>query len=185
MKTLLTFTLVVTSILVGCRGAGTAETPKTTLQRDAAAEELFRRGTVSAEIGDLTRAEQYFVASLRAGADERRIVEQLLRVCTADQRYPAALEYAEQYLNRHPHDTDVKFAAASVYAAQGDGPRARSLLEAVVRSRPNWPEPHFTLATVLRDGGASPDLADVHDLEYLRIDPNGPLAERARARLRR
>jgi tetratricopeptide (TPR) repeat protein len=172
------------SLTLGCGTAPTkAQREQRALEQEASADELFKKGQAAGTIGDLTRAEQYFVAARKAGGDERKIIQRLLVVCIADQRYPVALEYAEQYLHRHPGDVDVQFAAASIYAALGDTTRARRLLERVVRSRPDWSEAHYALATVLREEGAAPGLADVHDLEYLRLTPKGPLAERARARL--
>lgn len=155
------------------------------IARETSAAELTRRGEASAAVGDMTRAEQYFVLALKAGGEEKRIVERLLVVCVADQRYPVALEYAEQYLHKHPRDVDVRFAAASIHAALGDGQRARRMLEDVVRAEPKRSEAHFALASVLRDEGTALELADLHDLEYLRLEPEGPFAERARARLTR
>jgi tetratricopeptide (TPR) repeat protein len=153
--------------------------------RESQAEPLFRRGEAAAKLGDMTRAEQYFVGALKAGGDEKRITQRLLVVCVADDRYPAALEYAEEYLHRHPGDAEVAFAAASLHLAVDHLDRARQLLERVVHYRPDWAEAHYALASVLRDQGESLELADVHDLEYLKLNPRGPLAERARARLSR
>jgi predicted Zn-dependent protease len=151
---------------------------------DSSAATLLKRGRAAAAIGDLTRAEQYLIAALKAGGPEGAITRELLVVCVADQRFPAALEYAEQHLHRHPKDTEVQFAAASIYAAVGQGDRARVLLEDVVQRRPDWPDAHYVLASVLRDASEQ-ERADRHDLEYLRLEPEGKLAERARARLRR
>jgi tetratricopeptide (TPR) repeat protein len=171
--------------LVACGGAADRQTERKAIQRETSADELYKRGRAAQSIGDLTRAEQYYVAALRAGGSESQIIKPLLLVCVTDQRYPVALEYAEQYLHRHPNDVDVEFATASIHAALGNGLRARRLLERVLHRRPNWSDAHYTLATVLREDGAPAAiaLAEAHDLEYLRLDPRGPLAERARARL--
>jgi len=155
------------------------------VQQESTAAELLKKAEASVSVGDTTRAEQYYVASLKAGADPHVIVSKLLVVCVADQRYPAAIEYAEQYLYRRPGDLDIAFAAASLHAAVGEGPRARELLERVLKERPNWPEPHYALASVLRAEGEALDLADQHDLAYLKLSPKGPFAETARARLSR
>ena len=177
--------LLTALMLSACAGSGEQSRAGKALQREASAQELYDRGRASASIGDLTRAEQYFVASLKAGGDERKIIQNLLVVCVTDQRYPVALEYAEQYLYRHPNDADVQFATATIHAALGDGARARMLLERVLQQRPDWSEAHYTLATILREDGAASAiaLAERHDLEYLRLEPRGPLAERARSRL--
>jgi len=155
------------------------------LRNESSLRELMARGDASAAIGDMIRAEQYYVSALKAGGDERKLVRRLLLSCTADQRYPAAAEYAEQYLHRHPADVDLRFAAASIHAAVGDTRRARELLDSVLRERPDWPEAHYALSTMMRADGEPQALADQHDLQYLKLDPHGSLAETARARLAR
>ena len=174
------------ALLPGCFGAaGQQQETQRILREEASHQELFRKGEASAAVGDLTRAEQYYMASLKAGGDAKRITERLLLVCVADQRYPAALEYANQHLYRYPRDMDVKFAAASIHAALGDTLSARWLLEEVVKARPDWSEAHYALATVLREQGEALDRAEIHDLAYLRLTPEGALAEQVKERLRR
>jgi tetratricopeptide (TPR) repeat protein len=170
----------------GCAGGlSAAERERNAVARESSAAELMRKGEASASVGDLTRAEQYLVAALKAGGDERLIVRRLLVVCVADERYPVALEYAHQFLHRHPSDDHIRFAAAAIHAATGELESARELLDKVVKDQPRWAEAHYALATVLRDTGESPDRADQHDLEYLKLSPKGEQAETARARLRR
>lgn len=172
--------------LVGC-GQSAAAAAKAELKHEVSARELMRKGEASAQLGDMTRAEQYFVLAQKAGADEREVVRRLLDVCVADQRYPVALEYAEQHLRRHPTDVDVRFMAASLRAAAGDLRVARDMMLDVLRARPNWAEAHYALASVLRQLGDAQELelADEHDLEYLKLSPSGLYAEAARDRLRR
>jgi tetratricopeptide (TPR) repeat protein len=155
------------------------------VQQESTAAELLKKGEASISVGDTTRAEQYYVSALKAGADPHLIVSKLLVVCVADQRFPAAIEYAEQYLYRRPNDLDIAFAAASLHAAVGEAPRARELLERVLHEYPNSAEAHYALASVLRKEGDALDLADQHDLAYLKLSPRGPFAETARARLNR
>ena len=155
------------------------------LGKESSLRELTARGDASAAIGDMIRAEQYFVSALKAGGDERKLVRRLLVVCAADQRYPAAAEYAEQYLHRHPTDIDLRFAAASIQAAVGATRRARELLDSVLRERPDWAEAHYALASMMRAQGEPLALADLHDLQYLKLNPQGALAETARARVAR
>jgi tetratricopeptide (TPR) repeat protein len=166
---------------LGC--AGSQEKERALQRKEQSADELIKKGEAAAAKGDMTRAEQYLVSALRAGGPEKVIVQRLLFVCAADQRYPVALEHAEHYLHRHPQDTDSQFAAASFHAAVGDFPGALERLQGVVRARPDWAEAHYALATVLREEGDQGNLADEHDLAYLRLNPTGPLADTARARL--
>lgn len=181
MKRALAFVALIAA--TACAGEQ-VERDRKAVEHESSAEVLMRTGEAAAQLGDMTRAEQYLVAAMRAGGDQRRIVKQLLIVCAADRRYPVAIDYAEQYLRRNPNDTEVLFAAGSLHAATGSLDPARSMLMRVVRERPEWPEPHYVLATVLREYG-SPDLADEHDLAYIKLSPEGPMAETARARLRR
>jgi Tfp pilus assembly protein PilF len=153
------------------------------LKKETDPRQLIAFGHAAAAAGDMTRAEQYLVTALKAGGDEKTIVPLLLVVCAADHRYPGALEYAENYLNRHPEDADVRFAASSIYAAVGDRVRARIGFERVVAQRPEWAEAHYGLATVLQEEGAEPVAADKHYREYLRLQPEGPYAEAAREHL--
>jgi len=179
--------LLLGSVLsAGCGSSSLAQQrDQAALSKASSVRELIARGDASAAVGDMIRAEQYFVSALKAGGDEPKLVRRLLVVCAADQRYPAAAEYAEQYLHRRPTDVDLRFAAASIQMAVGDTRRARELLDSVLRERPNWAEAHYALASMMRAGGEPVALADLHDLQYLKLNPNGPLAETARARLTR
>jgi Flp pilus assembly protein TadD len=161
--------------------------PETPARPDPTREsrELVAQGNVAAALGDLTRAEQYFVTALRAGADEQRILMRLLRVCVSDRRYAVAASYAEQYLYRHPGDAVISHAAATLHLALGEHARALELLTRVVAAQPEWAEPHFALASLLRERGDVSEAADQQDLEYLKLAPSGPLAEVARTRRRR
>lgn len=186
MKFRAIFTISVLALSTGCASSAlTQQRERAALQKESTAHVLIEHGDAAAAIGDMTRAEQYFVAALKAGGEESRIVRRLLVVCVADQRYPAAAEYAEQYLRRHPLDVDLRFATASIQIAVGDTARARELLDAVLRERPNWAEAHYALAGLMRSQGEPLALADLHDLQYLKLEPHGPLADTARARLAR
>ncbi len=163
-------------------------------QRKASADmEVFRaettpqhlqaRGESAAMAGDLTRAEQYFVAALRAGGDERVLTKRLLVVCVTDGRFPAAANYGEDYLRKHPGDTDLRYALGTVYLALGDLPIALATFERVVEERPDFAEAHYALASVQREQGQTAIEADRHFREYIRLEPNGKYAEAARASL--
>jgi tetratricopeptide (TPR) repeat protein len=152
------------------------------LKKETNPKELLAKGEAAARAGDMTRAEQYLVAALKAGGNERVVIQRLLVVCAADQRYPVALEYADNYLRRHPEDTEVRFASASMYAAIDERERAERELGRVLTDRPAWADAHFALATVLREKG-SPLEADRHYREYLRLSPQGAYAESARGYL--
>ncbi len=174
------------SLLAG----GCAETPQhkaakdlTVIRSETTPDRLQARGDASAMAGDLTRAEQYFTAALAAGGDERVLTKRLLVVCTTDERYPAAASHAEDYLRKHPGDTEVRYVLATIYLALGDRPLARGTLERVVAEEPELAVAHYALATVLRDTGDSYLDADRQFREYIRLSPQGEYAEAARASL--
>jgi tetratricopeptide (TPR) repeat protein len=172
--------------LVGC-AAPTRQQKVTqdveSVRREATPERLQSRGEASEAVGDLTRAEQYYVAALKGGGDERALTRRLLVVCAADGRYPAAANYGEDYLRRHPDDTEMRFAVATMQIALGDVDSARVGLERVVAERPDLTDAHYALATVLRDKGDAALQADAQLREYLRQSPRGQYAETARAAL--
>ena len=182
--------MTILALAVVTATAACAQTPEAKASKDLEAmrtettpERLQTRGEASATAGDLTRAEQYFVAALHAGGDPRALTKRLLIVCITDGRYPAAATYADDYLRKHPSDTEVRYAAATVYVGMGDLQRAREGLERVVSERPLDADPHYALASVLRQEGDSLLEADKHYREYLRLSPDGEFAEAARSSL--
>lgn len=153
------------------------------IRQESTPDRLLARGDSAASVGDLTRAEQYFVAAMSAGGDERALTKRLLIVCSADSRFPAAAKYGEDFLRRHPGDTEVRFAVATVYIALGEAARARVELEQVIKERPDIADAHYALADVLRHDGTALLEADGQYREYLRLSPTGPNAEAARSLL--
>lgn len=153
------------------------------VRHEATAPRLQARGDAAAAMGDMTRAEQYFMAALAAGGDPRVLTRRLLVVCVADERYPAAASHGEDYLRTHPADTEVRYAVATVYIGLGDSEHARDELERVLVERPDLADAHYALATVLRQQGDSIVDADRQFREYIRLRPEGPYADAARASL--
>ena len=172
-------------VLAGCAAPqGRVAKELAAMRDDSRADELQSRGTSAAALGDMTRAEQYFVAALRAGADAHQVVPRLIAVCVADGRYPVALDYAESHLRNHPDDVDVRYVAATLHAATGNAEEARRELRAVLALRPNVAEAHYALATLEKSRGEIM-AADAEFREYLRLAPAGAHIEVARANLMR
>ncbi len=153
------------------------------IERETTPARLQNRGEGAAMSGDFTRAEQYFVAAIRAGGDQRLLTKRLLVVCVNDGRFPAAVSYGEDYLRGHPTDTDIRYAVATVYAAIGETSRARDELTRVVQEKPDLADAHYALASVLRQQGDALLDADTQFREYIRLEPNGQYAEAARSLL--
>jgi tetratricopeptide (TPR) repeat protein len=171
-------------------GSGCAKTPQQRVKQDAEVirremtpERLQARGEAAAMAGDLTRAEQYFVAAMKAGGDPRLLTTRLLVVCVTDSRYPAAASYGEEYLEKHPNDAEIRYAVSTVFIGLGELTRARDWLRLVVEERPDLADAHYALASVLRDTGESLLDADKQFREYIRLSPKGEYADAARASL--
>jgi Tfp pilus assembly protein PilF len=130
----------------------------------------------------MTRAEQYFVAALRSGGEPARLVRRLVAVCVADGRYPVALEYADDYLRKHPADVEVRYAAGMLRVATGDETRAREELLKVLDAKPGFADAHYAIAILDKEKGDAMS-ADVQFRAYLAAAPQGNHAEVARANL--
>jgi len=160
-----------------------AKTDMAVIQRETTPERLQQRGEAAAMSGDFTRAEQYFVAAIKAGGDQRVLTKRLLVVCVNDSRFPAAVSYGEDYLRAHPSDTDIRYAVATVYIGIGELPRAIGELTRVVAEKPEIADAHYALASALHQQGDAMLDADKQFREYIRLDPDGQYAEAARASL--
>lgn len=147
--------------------------------------QLFQQALAHAQEGDLVRAEQYFVAALERGVDERNVMPPLIRTCIAASRFRAAVGYATHYLERHPDDVPLRFLMATIQAGLGENAAARRGLEDVLQRNGRHAGAHYNLATLLRDGYSDPRGADAHFRRYLELEPTGQHAEEARAGLLR
>jgi predicted Zn-dependent protease len=169
-------------VLAGCghSAAEQARADLTILRAEHSSEKLVARGRAFAEVGDLTRAEEYLAASLDEGADPRAVMPVLLDVCIRGARYRSAIQHAENHLKRQPNDSPTRLVLGTLYAALGEPKAARLALEQVVAAEPDGAQAHYVLAVVARDQEADVVEADRHFREYLRIRPNGEHADEAR-----
>jgi tetratricopeptide (TPR) repeat protein len=179
----LAFALCASSVACAPSRQQKAKDDMAAIERETTPIRLQRRGEAAAMGGDFTRAEQYFVAAIKAGGDQRLLTKRLIVVCVNDARYPAAASYGEDYLRAHPSDTDVRYAIATVYIGVGELAHARDELTRVVHERPEIADAHYALASVLREQGDALLDADLQFREYIRLEPNGQYAEAARASL--
>jgi Tfp pilus assembly protein PilF len=144
-------------------------------------ERLLARGLGFAQVGDLTRAEQYLVAALDAGASPDTVLPKLLVVCIANAHYRAGIEYAAPELQRTPENASLRFVLAELEALTGDTAAARENLGRVTEARPHEAGPHFAYARLLRDAFGDVVGADREFRAYLQIEPHGEHADEARA----
>jgi tetratricopeptide (TPR) repeat protein len=184
-KGLTAFAAAALFLATGC-GAREKRTPQTeadTIRREATPARLEASGDKATLAGDMSRAEQYYMAALSMGGDERQLVRKVVAVCASDGRYPVAVKYATDFLAKHPEDTDMRFAAGALEAAAGDSVAARLAYERVVVEKPDLAEAHFALAMLLREQNAANSEATNHLRLYLALEPHGRYAEAARAAL--
>jgi len=146
-------------------------------------DKLLARGLGFAQVGDLTRAEQYLVAALDAGASADKVLPKLLIVCIASAHYRAGLEYAAPELQRNPANASLRFVVAELEAFTGDSAAARKNLGMVTEAEPTEPAPHFAYGRLLRDGIGDIAGADREFRAYLQLEPTGEHANEARASL--
>lgn len=148
-------------------------------------ERLAERGYEFAQVGDLTRAEQYLYAALQRGGPPERILPRLLRVCIQAQRFRAAVQYAQPWLERHRDAWTLRYLVATVHVALNEPRLALEDLRAVVQVNPQHAESHFLMGVLLRDDVRDLGAADEEFRRYLALAPQGEHAEEARAGLLR
>jgi len=171
-----------------CFGCGSAATQQLqadvhTFQNEQAPAKLTARGRAFASIGDTTRAREYFDAALEAGGDERELTPLLLTVCVRDGRYRLAIDYAEQYLRKHPEDLRMRFVLGTLRAGVGEPTLAEAAFLKVLQKNPEHSEAEYALAVLLRDQRNDLLGADSHFRAYLKLRPDGEHSEEAKSSL--
>lgn len=145
---------------------------------------LYRSGMELLQAGDLTRAEQYLAAALRAGHEPRATIKGLMATCIAAGRLRSALGYAEPFLADHPDQAALRMLVASLHYGLGNYARSEHVLLALF-SAPQVPaEAHYMMALLLTSQGARQPAVNSHLLRYLELAPAGPHAGEARAVIR-
>lgn len=178
---------VLLALLSSCAAHPTAVAKRRleVVERESKPERLIARARAFHAIGDYTRAEQYLNAALENGGKESEILPALLSICVKDRRYRAAIQYAEDYLRKHPREHRLRFVVATLYVGLGEVEGARAQLERVIEQDPRHADAHYALAVLFRDQAKSYGKADEHFREYLRLDPRGQHAEEAAGSLLR
>jgi tetratricopeptide (TPR) repeat protein len=154
-----------------------------TFQDEQSPAKLTARGRAFAALGDTTRAREYFDAALEAGGDDRVLTPLLLSVCVRDGRYRLAIDYAEQYLRRHPGDPRMRFVLGTLHAGVGEPLAAEAEFAKVIAANPENPDAEYALAVLLRDQRGDLLGADRHFRAYLKLRPEGEHSEEAKSSL--
>lgn len=165
-------------LLGGCARAAKPQTEAGNAEQQQVATWLQRAHQL-ADAADYTRAEQYLNLATKHGGDPARVMPLLIDVCVRDQRYRAALQYAEEHLRRHPRAYRLRYIEATLLRALGDIGKSRQELQRVLDASPEYADAHYSMAVLLRDQLGSYVEADRHFREYLRLAPRGQHAEEA------
>ncbi len=163
--------------------ASKVETDVKKVESERTPDKLLDRGRAFAQVGDLTRAEQYLSAALDEGADPHIVLPLLLRVCIDSGRLRVAIGHADDYLKTHPDDNHLRYLLGTLYAAVGEPSQARKELQILIARDPSNADAHYALAVLARDAEGDYVDADRHFREYLRLNPDGPHAQEARGSL--
>lgn len=181
MKTGIVFLICVA--LGGCLRPSASEAASADRASERESEWFMQRARALAAAGDFTRAEQYLNLAAQRGRAQSEVTPLLIEVCVKDQRYRAALQYAEEHLRRNPRASRLRFVEATLLSALGEVTRAREGLEQVLSITPDHAGAHYGLALLLRDDLGDPSEADRHFRRYLQLEPGGVHAAEARQSL--
>jgi len=183
MKRFLIFALAISCGACGRAAVTDSQANLQLLRSEHTEDKLVRRGLAFAELGDLTRAEQYLTAALDQGAPPRRVIPPLLHVCLAAGRHRAALAYAREFGAPLAGDLQFRYLLATLESAVGDPDKAVQELRRILLASPRYVDAHYQLALLLQRRGGDDEQVALHLREYLKLSPDGPFAEDARTRL--
>jgi tetratricopeptide (TPR) repeat protein len=140
-------------------------------------------GDRAADGGDWLRAEQYFARAEALGTPPAQVVPRILRALVLGRRYDEALERCHRRLAVAPGDRGTRLVEAALLTAL-DRPRdAERELTALVRTRPEDPNPYLALGKLYRDSYHDAGRARPLFEKYLALAPRGQEAEAVRYEL--
>lgn len=96
------------------------------------AEQLHASGMRLSRMGQSVRAEQYFLASIDAGADEGLVLGDLIETCIASGRLRSAIDYVERALRGDPKSFELRRLAVSLYVSLGQTEAADEHVQVLV-----------------------------------------------------
>lgn len=138
---LLLLVLIVSSACSPTRAAVSSEN-----RREEDAQRLVVRGQRLAASGQSVRAEQYFLASIEAGAPEEVVLPELIDTCVVSGRLRSALDYVERASKLEPEDVRLQRLLATIYLSLGQVDLAAQVVEQLARQSEPSPETLLFLA---------------------------------------
>lgn len=179
------FCIPVLVCLLGCGGpAAPTETPPDPLA-NVTAEELFDQGVEFGRTGDVRRAEQYLLAALERGYARGPVITLLIRLCTTQGRYSAALAYAEPVLADEPNNWSLRRVVASLYHGLDRVEDARIHYHRVLESAPSDATTHYLLGMLYLEDRSDMEQARPLLQRYLELAPDGGHVEEVRSLVER
>jgi Flp pilus assembly protein TadD len=173
-------TAILALLLMGC--AHTTPLGQGSTQRPSA-EQLYAVALLAEQRGDSLRAQQYYVAALAEGFDARQVTPRLLRLYVSDGQYRLAIARTRETLDEHGDDLSLRLLLAELYRATELDVPAEQEYQHVLDAQPHNAQAHLELALLLQHAGRDAGRADRHLRAYLALQPEGPGAAEARARL--
>ncbi|MDA0836062.1 MAG: tetratricopeptide repeat protein [Planctomycetota bacterium] len=117
--------------------------------------------------GRLIEAEQGLKTALAIRPDDVDVISAAAQFYLDQERWADARDLLEQGIERHPHETNLAFMLAVVFARSGETPLAMTYFTNVVGKA----EAHYNLAIIMYEQGNRPD-AESHLLQALLLKPD-------------
>jgi tetratricopeptide (TPR) repeat protein len=133
--------------------------------------------------GDWLRAEQYYQRAEALGTPEAVVVPRIIKVLVMGRRYDDALERCHRRLQRTPADRATRLVEAAILEALERPHEAERELTALVRTRPNDPNPYLALGKLYRDSYHDVTRARAMFEKYLALAPKSDEADSLRYQL--
>ncbi len=143
----------------------------------------FALAEAAEHVGDWLRAEQYYLRAEALGIPPEKIVQRIVRVLVAAQRYDEALDRCRHRLALAPSDRATRFVEAALYQALDRTMDAERELNLLVRTDAKDPQAWLALGRLYRDGYNDRARARQMFEKYLELAPSGDQAASVRFEL--
>jgi tetratricopeptide (TPR) repeat protein len=140
-------------------------------------------GQRAESVGDLIRAEQYYLRAEALGIKAERVLPRILHVLVGAQRYIEALERCQKRLALVPGDRPTRFVEAALFVALEQPAKGERDLLALQRDAPDDPQAYLALGRLYRDAMHDSPRARAMFEKYLTLAPEGEDAAAVRFEL--
>ncbi len=137
---------------------------------------------INAYQGNLQEAEHQLHEASRLDPEDPWIHNQLGYFYLSQNKPEAALKEFKRYVELAPEDPNAHDSLAEGYLRNGDKNMAEQEYLLALKLKPDFDNPHFMLARIYEDRGETQTAVQMFQ-RYLQINPRGPMAKEAEARL--